>query len=129
MLASKALRRSRIAMEMASLPDMRATPSGRTRCIDSSRARIGSVQKRHQPADSHPRNCASTGAARPVWGAEDSAQIVIGMDNNPSNVAAGSQVDPSNEGMDKGYSRFHFRHAAAPKSPAPTPGSIAYGQS
>jgi hypothetical protein len=100
MLASKALRRSRIAMEMASLPDMRATPSGRTRCIDSSEGRIGSVQKRHQPAESHPRNWASTGSACPVRGAEDSAQMVIGKDNNPSNVAAESQVDPSKKRMD-----------------------------
>src|SRR5829696_8233673 len=108
MLASKALRRSRIAMEIASLPDMRATPSGRTRCIDSSEARIGSVQKRHQPAESHPRNCASTGSACPVWDAEDAAPMVNGTDNNPSNVAAGSQADPSNERMDGVIADFIF---------------------
>src|SRR6267378_7159099 len=87
MLASKALRRSRTAMEMASSPGIRETPSGRTRYSDSAKGSGGSIQNRHQPADSQPRNWASTGAACPGWGAGGSARMVMGTAQKPSNAA------------------------------------------
>ena len=63
------------------------TPSGRTRYSDSAEGSSDSIQNRHQPAESQPRNWASTGAACPGWGAGGSARIVIGTDNKPSNAA------------------------------------------
>jgi len=87
MLASKALSRSRTAMEMAS-SGVRKTPSGRTRYSDCSEGCSGSIQNRHQPAESQPRNWASTGSAGPGWSAVGSAQIVIGTGSRPRNAAA-----------------------------------------
>src|SRR6267143_681861 len=77
MLASKALRRSRTAMEMASSPGIRETPSGRTRYSDSARGSGGSIQNRHQPADS----------VCPEWGGDGSARMVMGTAKKPSNAA------------------------------------------
>src|SRR4051812_5870749 len=47
--------------------------------------------------------------------------MVIGMDNNPSKVAVGSQVDPSNERMDGVIADFIFGTQQARKPPQPRP--------
>src|SRR4051812_726035 len=93
MFESRALSRSRNALESGSSPVTRGAPLGRTRYNDCVRGSADSIQNRHQPADSQPRNCASTGADHlPGVGAR-SARANIGTHSRTSNaLAAASKV-------------------------------------
>ena len=86
MLARSAFRRSRTAREMAPFPFVRGTPSGYTRCIDCACRDSDSIQNRHQPAASQPRNCAVTGSARVAAVSDEAAQSVRGAHNNTNNA-------------------------------------------
>src|SRR3954465_8854613 len=88
MFESRAFSRSRNALESGASPVSRGAPLGRTRYNDCARGSADSIQNRHQPADSQPRNSASTGADHFSGVGAGSAPTEVGTHSRTSKALA-----------------------------------------